>query len=300
MSDPDINDLLQALENYSCSCSDDSCEVSDRTALFCGYRAAVTIAAWNSHSSQDEREAVSGALLPLSSPPEEPASGWRDMNHAANEWADAFYAAVQWIKNIDADISTPAEALVNLEHRLAQATQPAGVEREAIDRKCLTPGCTYSTHLSSYSWDSKCTSIKIHIGLSAPLRVPRLGMCYLPKGNKTTKEEYLQRVEDILHDNLEHAVAEIGEFDLLCGGIMAKTWPSLARLRSPAPEWRPISEASEDWQERIADAWNEFFGDNLTDGNDGYREAKIINLCRAAFDVGVAAAAPPTASTQEG
>jgi len=47
--------------------------------------------------------------------PVKEVAGVSELKHAANEWADAFYAAVRWIKNIDEEISTPCEALVNLE-----------------------------------------------------------------------------------------------------------------------------------------------------------------------------------------
>ena len=45
----------------------------------------------------------------------EKAEAQRDaLNHAANEWADAFYNAVQWVKNLRDKIGDPEEALSNL------------------------------------------------------------------------------------------------------------------------------------------------------------------------------------------
>jgi hypothetical protein len=61
-------------------------------------------------------------------------------------------------------------------------------------------------------------------------------------------------------------------------GAMDEPLPSLTRA--------PVQQSDDD--EALSDAWNDFAGTHLEDGNGGHRAADVYRTCRAAFD----AAAP--------
>ncbi|WP_241300822.1 hypothetical protein [Burkholderia cenocepacia] len=61
----------------------------------------------------------------------QPAAAPIDWPHVANEWADAACNGVQWLKNVRDGISTPADALVEMESNIARIRALANIHQPA-------------------------------------------------------------------------------------------------------------------------------------------------------------------------
>lgn len=98
------------------------------------------------------------------SPAEQPAAAPIDWPHTANEWADAACNAVVWLKNIRDGLSTPADALAEMESNIARIRSESNLHQAApapADERAAPPTDGYfvydpaGPHVEFYDTDAE-------------------------------------------------------------------------------------------------------------------------------------------------
>jgi hypothetical protein len=99
-----------------------------------------------------------------------PAAGWdeaaRDACHALNEWADLACNAIRWLKNIRSDVSTPNQALANLEAIYDRTIELSRSAEKALRREAPVPEGVADTTIRPSDWKTILAGIK-KFGLAA-------------------------------------------------------------------------------------------------------------------------------------
>ncbi|HGO6078310.1 TPA: hypothetical protein ACK3PA_002723 [Burkholderia cenocepacia] len=241
----------------------------------------------------------------------QPAAAPIDWPHVANEWADAACNGVQWLKNVRDGISTPADALVEMESNIARIRALANIHQPApspADERAALPQIPdlvkatawltvcLRTELSRLDDNTDKALDEVEAQLSCVRAITNGGIDYeamvdarAASANETGAEGATQASEEFR----QIALTELYEFQELTGCSTSDEYR--AKLAAMAAEAMAIPEPDDDIL-RVC-GWEDWLPDGYIDRGTAERRYQLI----AGYILSkIAAPQPAQAGAREG